>query len=168
MLDVFYYHKFHYVYIWGWLLLLPSIYNYIVFTYKQFSEYNIDDFNIDILAFFNDGKVMSTEDIIDNCNKHAELRMDFLRGKLNQDIPWFHDYIHLNAKHRKICEDANRDLQNDIDFYYRQFISFYICRRDVAIFELFKYYYGIIFNIIRFLLYSIIWFYVLMYGLGYI
>jgi hypothetical protein len=168
ILDVFYYHKFHYVYIWGWLLLLPSIYNYIVFSYREFSEYNIDLINDNIVHFFKDDYCLTTEDIINHACLIAMARRLFLKDETMIDIDELHDSVKLIQEYKDENNIDDDSFIRILMFYQERLIYFYTCRRDVAIFESFKRYYGIIFNIIRFLLYSIIWFYVLMYGLGYI
>jgi hypothetical protein len=156
--DLFLYSKFDYVYKLSFLLIIPLIFNYILFTYKEFAEFNINLLNIDVIYFkFHDGTIMSTDDHIQEA---TILEFD-------PKEPFRFNVVELSEEFKTHCYNTNDNITETILFYSEQFGFFKKIRRDIAIFDLYKAAIGIPFNIIRFFIYFLLWSYVLFYGFGF-
>ena len=159
IIDVFIKHKFHYVYLCSWLLLIPLIYKYFLFTFKEFAEATMNAININyIYTKFHNGDIMYTEDHITECIKNIEFRFD----KTNFE-PFEVNVIALAENVKEACT-SEEDVVETLFFYGNQFAFFTQIRRNVAIFESFNENFGIPFNIIRYLFYTLFLIYVLNYG----
>lgn len=124
ILDVFYSKKLCYIYKMGWIFLLPLLWRYIIFTFKEFSEYNIRGMHEEVLYFFTlKDEELSTNALIEEC----------------KDI---HDVNTINEKgvpQRRVAlrhEEATQE-ENDVvlDDYLQQFDTFMQIRMSVHVFE---------------------------------
>jgi hypothetical protein len=105
----------------------------------------------DVLIFrFEDNSIMNTQDIIGFTNEP--------KTKKYSAIP-----VELSKELTQICYDKGGDITQTLAYYLPQFNIFTKLRSIVAIFEQLQHKYNVYFNLIRFFLYSVIWFYILLY-----
>ena len=149
-IDILYLHKFQYVYKVAWLLIIPLLYRYLIFTYKEFSEHNINQMLQHVLIFkFEDNSIMNTQDIIEFTIESKSKKYSAIRVELSKELT-------------QICYNTGGDITQTLAYYLPQFNIFTKLYSIIAIFEqLHKY--NIYFNLIRFLLYSLLWLYILIY-----
>ena len=71
--DVFYMKKFIYIYYNAWLLLIPSLFNYLNFTLKEFAEFNIDHYTKEILFIISKDNILisNPKDILNSIYQTA-------------------------------------------------------------------------------------------------
>jgi hypothetical protein len=151
-IDILYFHKFQYVYQFAWLLTIPLIYSYLLYTYKEFSEHNIHEILQDILIFrFDDKTIMNTQDVID-------FTLTECKTKKYSAIP-----VELSKELTQICYNEGGDITLTLAYYIPQFNMFTKLRKIVDILEQLQTKYNIYFNLIRFFLYSMLWLYILIY-----
>jgi hypothetical protein len=155
-----YNHKFNYIYQFACLLLIPLIYRYLVFTFREFSEHNIAQINGVILIYkFHSGAIMTTQDIIDTC-KGITFEDDIYASQ----IPGYTvRVVDLSQEFKQTYMTPDDNLSETLIFYSDQFTFFQKVRRNVDILEKIQVKYDIYFNLIRYLLYSILWLYILVY-----
>jgi hypothetical protein len=151
-LDVCYFHEFHYTYKLAWVLLIPLLYKYIVFTYKEFSEHNIIGMATDVFVVkYKDGTHMTIEEVIIYI-----LEEDFTkRFKVY--------YVELTDELKQICYDNGGDITATIDYHSKAFILFATIRSYVELLTLVQAKYNLLLNFIRYGIYSILWIYILIY-----
>jgi hypothetical protein len=158
-----YHHNFHYIYKASLLLLIPILYKYIVFTLREFAEFNIRDIYGDILIYyFHSGIIMTADDIINNCKGTISLEDNYH----NLDPKFSMHVIALTEPYKQECYANGRNLIDDIMFYEKQ-LNFYIrIRSSIAKLDN-QTKYNIYFDCIRYGVYSMLWIYILVYiGMG--
>lgn len=71
--DVFYLKKFTYIYYYGWILIIPLIFNYLLFTLKEFSRHNLNRYlEVILLVIDNDDVLIeNVNTILESCKKYA-------------------------------------------------------------------------------------------------
>lgn len=66
-MDIFVYNAMKYSYIFGLIIIIKPLFSYILFTLKEFSEYNLRNICDNNLIFFNnEGELMLTEDVLND------------------------------------------------------------------------------------------------------
>lgn len=152
--DILILHKFQYIYKAVFLLIIPLVYNYLVFTYKEFSEYNIHGMLQNVLIFrFKDKSIMTTQDMI-----------DFTLDDESKPHRYTAMPVELSEELTQLCYDRNHDITYTLAYYLPQFQTFIKLRKIVSIFEILHAKYNIYFSIIRFLLYTLLWLYILIHS----
>jgi hypothetical protein len=154
-----YNHKFCYMYQLAFVLLIPLLYKYIIFTLREFSEHNIKDMNEHILIYyFHSGQIMTSEDIINNCKGITNPKDTYYNSEERFSLR----VIALSEEYKQECFNNNRELTDDLMFYTKQMNFFQRIRSYVARLET-QNKYNIYFNLIRYTIYSILWLYILVY-----
>lgn len=110
ILDILYYHQLKYIYLFGMLTLVPMIFRYLIYTFKEFALHNIK-YSLNYLCFYTQDYIeLSFEDILDN----------FLTNSYQQSIiPHYIKHVTLKET---LANEAYFD--NVLDTYLDQFHIF--------------------------------------------
>lgn len=155
--DVIVLHMFNYIYASAWLLLIPLIFNYTIFTLKEFSEFNINLYNNEICDIFDDNfNIITSQDVIKTSILHANILLH--EGKVEPSLI----YIKLKEKYVKDKNDEEI-LVSEISIAKNLF-NYRLMRQHTEMFGNLHYRYGHLLNSLKFYSYSIIWFYILIYA----
>lgn len=159
--DVLYLKKFTYIYYYGWILLIPLAFNYLLFTLKEFSEYNFDNYIKNILLVITDGDVLieNVEILIESCKKFA-VELYFINTFTTRFYPELYAQIC-----DKYLEDNNITDDNEIDrvsqLRREEFTTLRVVYTQMIIFGFICDRYNNILNSIYYAILAIIWFYII-------
>ena len=166
--DVFCLKKFTYIYYYGWLLLIPLAFNYLLFTLKEFSLHNLDRYIKMILLVIDDNDVLieKVDFIIDSCTKLAT-EIYFDNNTNTQFVP---------ALYAKICdkylEDNNISDDAEIEFVaslrHQEFLLFRLLQTQMIIFNFIRERYNNILNSFYYICLALIWTFIILHGIIYI
>jgi hypothetical protein len=149
-IDVLLYHQLHYIYVFSGILLIP-----LIFTFREFSEFNIKLMNDEILVIKSlENSHLTTEDLLNECtglyrvdtigsdNAFTTYRKIFVREEYLPDSP----------------EESNKILITAS----REFEIYMSIRKAVYQFEKFPFYWTFLnFNFLFYLSYLCLWLYIL-------
>jgi len=165
-IDIIVFNHLRLVYYFSWMPLIPLIFRYIIFTFRDFIEFNIKDFvdkyiqikSLDPEYYF------SSQDIIDECcNIYKENIFDLCSQEyLNRDFA-----IPLNVGRLYILKDLVIDAysdDNDIEHAFDELLLIFnnlrISRQIIYYIDnCRRYWYYLYFDLFRFLSYTLIWAY---------
>ena len=148
--DVFIFKEFSYIYRWGWVGLIPLCFRYIIFTFKEFSEYNILYMHKEFLYFFTlKGEELTTSSLLEICKNiyHKDTR----------------DSLGVPQRRVALRQEADTQEENDIilNDYLMQFDSFMQLNMSVNVFDsLRKDFWYILFTFYYYFLQFNIWLYI--------
>lgn len=166
-IDIIFFNKLENIYLFSWIILIPLIFKYIIFTLKEFAEYNIILILDNYLLITSNTPmyVMNAEDIINECcclyrsNILEQCSSEYL-NRTNIIVCNFGKTYILNEKFTskykssKIINKLFDDIMLNFD-YFRNL------REIIYQIEKIRYYWNyLFFEIFRFSYYSILWLYI--------
>jgi hypothetical protein len=121
--DIYIKQQFCYIYSYGWILLLPLIFSYILYTFKEFALVNIQIIYKNHLIFYNNiYEIILYDDFIKALQKTSLNKINSL-----QEIA----YITL-------INNTNEKYQETLDFYINQLYIFINMYTSIIFFEQLK------------------------------
>jgi hypothetical protein len=122
--DIIFFHEFYYIYKFGWIGIIPMIFRYIIYTFKEFAEYNIRSMHEEVFYFFTlKGEELSTVSLIENCKNIYHI--DTI------------DSFGIPQRRVALRQEAQTEYENNIliENYMEQFDSFMQIRMSVDVME---------------------------------
>ena len=158
--------KFVYIYQFAWLLLIPFIFNYIIFTFKEFSQFNINLYLKDICdVYYNSNhEKVTVQEFLEN----SRLLCSLLYETQEIDIPTL---AAINLKESYLTNSnlrENDDISTRAMFFAQNLIVFRNIYMHTLIFNGINQAYGLILNSVKYFCYGCIWLYILLHGINYI
>jgi hypothetical protein len=162
--DVFYLKKFTYMYYYGWVLLIPLIFDYILFTLKEFSIYNLDNYLKNILVVIDDDSILieSVETIVESCKKYA---VDLY---FNNMTPEFAPalYSQISDKYLKHNNIFDENEINRVSYLRRkEFTTLRVVYTQTLIFGFMRDRYTALLNAFYFFCLAFAWLYIILHGI---
>lgn len=170
-LDILYCKQFHYIYQVAWLTLLPIMFHYIVFTLKEFCDFNIHLIItkfIEVQSIQKNYSFNMTDIIRECCHTYHE----DIFNMLPDDILHRTEAMPINIGHAYILRDnvtswVNNTIEDPDIFFDRILVDFNVFRiiRELVykIEQCSFYWKTLFFQVIRYSIYTYLWWYILIH-----
>jgi hypothetical protein len=173
--DVLWLHEFRYIYKVGILLLIPLLFNFLLYNLEQYSKLNIEYF----LAHYIRSTIAAlTYDFTLTEESYREYEIflsKFTTRYANYEVTMFilEDLMDRQlltpsktVYQVKIFEKSDENIANSVEDLGSMYMRYESYWRITRVFKHFRIKYGTYWNIIRFSLYGLLWIMVLLEGLG--
>lgn len=154
-IDILLYHQLYYTYKFSGILLIPLIFKYLIFTFREFSEFNITLMNDEILLITSlENNQLTTEDLLNECV--GLYRVDTIGSDYD-----FTTYRKIFVR-EEYLPDSPEESKKILITASREFEIFMGIRKAVYQFDNFPYYWKFLqFNFLFYLSYLCLWLYIL-------
>lgn len=163
--DIIIIKKFVYIYKFAWLLLIPLSFNYIIFTFKEFSQFNINLYIKDICDIYynNSREEVTVQEFLENSRLLCSLLYK------NQEIDDIPTLAAINLKDSYLIKSnlsENDDISARVMIFAQNLMVFRNIYMHTIIFNGIHHIYGPILNSIKYFCYACIWLYILLHGIA--